>query len=94
MSYHHLTISERENILLILKTMKMSRKLLKPSTGVRVVLVANSVETLKELICSGLKCLPCNTLTVDNSKEFTAHKATTTELKTQVYFAHPHSPWE
>jgi IS30 family transposase len=38
--------------------------------------------------------LPCNTLTVDNGKEFAAHKAITAELKAQVYFAHPHSPWE
>jgi IS30 family transposase len=51
-------------------------------------------ETLKESICTGLKGLPCNTLTVDNGKEFAAHKAITAELKAQVYFAHPHSPWE
>jgi IS30 family transposase len=49
-------------------------------------------ETLKESICAGLKGLPCNTLTVDNGKEFAAHKDITAELKAQVYFAHPHSP--
>ena len=51
-------------------------------------------ETLKESICTGLKGLPCNTLTVDNGKEFAAHKVITVELKAQVYFAHPHSPRE
>ena len=51
-------------------------------------------ETLKESICSSLRGLPCNTLTVDNGKEFAAHIAITAELKAQVYFAHPHSPWE
>jgi IS30 family transposase len=38
--------------------------------------------------------LPCNTLTVDNGKEFAAHIAITAELKAQVFFAHPHCPWE
>ena len=51
-------------------------------------------ETLKESICDSLKGLPCNTLTVDNGKEFAAHVSITAQLKTQVYFAHPHSPWE
>lgn len=32
--------------------------------------------------------------TVDNDKEFAAHKAITSELKALVYFVHPHSPWE
>jgi transposase, IS30 family len=51
-------------------------------------------QTLKGSICAGLKGLPCNTLTVDNGKEFAAHKAITAELKAPVYFAHPHSLWE
>jgi len=50
--------------------------------------------TLKESICTSLKGFPCNTLTVDNGKEFAAHKTITAELKAQVYFAHPHSPLE
>jgi IS30 family transposase len=33
-------------------------------------------------------------LTIDNGKEFAAHKAITTESKVQVYSLHPHSPWE
>ena len=51
-------------------------------------------ETLKESICDSPKALPCHTLTVDNDKEFSAHKAITAELKAQVYFSHPHSPSE
>jgi len=51
-------------------------------------------ETLKESICSSLKGLPCRTLTVDNGKEFAAHKDITAESKVPVYFAHLHSPWE
>jgi IS30 family transposase len=45
-------------------------------------------ETLKESTCNSLKALPCHTLTVDNGKEFAAHKAITAESNAQVYFAH------
>src|SRR5450756_2184168 len=51
-------------------------------------------ETLKESICDNLKALLCHTLTVDNGKEFAAHKAIAVESKVPVYFAHPHSPWQ
>lgn len=34
------------------------------------------------------------TITVDNGKEFAAHKIISKELKTQVYFAHPYSAFE
>jgi len=51
-------------------------------------------ETLKESICDSLKALQCHTLTVDNGQEFAVHKAITAESNAQVYFAHPHSPWE
>jgi IS30 family transposase len=33
-------------------------------------------------------------LTVDNGKEFAAHKAITAESKVPVGFAYSHSPWE
>jgi IS30 family transposase len=36
-------------------------------------------ETLKESICSSLEALLCHTLTVDNGKEFAAHKDITAE---------------
>ena len=44
--------------------------------------------------CDSLKALPCHTLTVDNGKEFAAHKAITAESKVPVGFAYSHSPWE
>ena len=34
------------------------------------------------------------TMTLDNGTEFALHDQIEEELKTQVYFAHPYSPWE
>lgn len=34
------------------------------------------------------------TITADNGKEFAWHEIMSTELETQVYFAHPYSSWE
>lgn len=51
-------------------------------------------EIVKDAICNGLSGLPCLTVTVDNGKEFAEHELVTDTLKAQVYFAHPHSPWE
>ena len=34
------------------------------------------------------------TMTLDNGTEFALHDQIEQELKTQVYFAHPYSPWE
>jgi IS30 family transposase len=33
-------------------------------------------------------------ITLDNGKEFAGHEGVSEALGTQVYFAHPHSPWE
>ena len=35
-----------------------------------------------------------NTLTLDNGKEFAEHRWVHRRLKTRVYFADPHSPWQ
>ena len=51
-------------------------------------------EILAESMVELLKEEPCCTITVDNGKEFAQHKYVTEELGAQVYFAHPHSPWE
>jgi len=51
-------------------------------------------QTLRESICSSLQGLPCMSLTVDNGKEFAAHKETSADLEAPIYFCHPHSPWE
>ena len=51
-------------------------------------------QTLRESIRSSLQGLPFVSLTVDNGKEFAAHKETSTDLEARIYFCHPHSPWE
>lgn len=38
--------------------------------------------------------LPIETITLDNGSEFGAFKELEKLLKTTIYFAHPHSPWE
>lgn len=38
--------------------------------------------------------LPLHTLTADNGKEFAGHELLAEQLKVDVYFAHPYSPWE
>ena len=35
-----------------------------------------------------------NTLTLDNGKEFAAHKGLSQELGIDIYFAHPYHSWE
>jgi IS30 family transposase len=35
-----------------------------------------------------------NTLTLDNGKEFAAHKALSHALALDIYFAHPYHSWE
>ena len=54
----------------------------------------HKAQTLRESICSSLQGLPCMSLTVDNGKEFAAHKETSAGLGAPIYFCHPHSPWE
>lgn len=51
-------------------------------------------QTLRESIRSSQQGLPCMSLTVDNGKEFAAHKETSVDLDAPIYFCHPHSPWE
>lgn len=50
--------------------------------------------TLMPAIQTALKGLPLCTITVDNGKEFAGHRKISEMLGSQVYFAHPHSPWE
>jgi transposase, IS30 family len=38
--------------------------------------------------------VPRLTLTLDNGKEFSAHKELSEKLGVDIYFAHPYSPWE
>jgi len=36
----------------------------------------------------------CHTVTFDNGKEFAGHEAIASELKADIYFAHPYHSWE
>jgi len=36
----------------------------------------------------------CHTVTFDNGKEFAEHETIASELKTDIYFAHPYHSWE
>ena len=36
----------------------------------------------------------CHTITFDSGKEFAEHEIMATELKIDIYFAHPYSSWE
>ena len=36
----------------------------------------------------------CHTITFDNGKEFAEHEKVATELKADIYFAHPYHSWE
>lgn len=51
---------------------------------------------MKIAVVNGFKNYPdiVKTLTLDNGTEFALHDQMENELDTQVYFAHPYSPWE
>lgn len=51
-------------------------------------------DTILEGVMKGLSEYPCLSITLDNGKEFACHKSIEEILDTEVYFAHPHSPWE
>mgnify|MGYP001278168451 CR=1 FL=1 len=51
-------------------------------------------DPLAEVVTKILGGKPCETITFDNGKEFARHQEMANALRTDVYFAHPHSPWE
>jgi IS30 family transposase len=53
--------------------------------------------TLNRAALRAFKPIPAqmrNTLTVDNGKEFAAHKNLSEALALDIYFAHPYHSWE
>lgn len=53
----------------------------------------NALET-KEALIASLHKLPVKSISLDNGAEFWLHHELEDALHTQVYFAHPYSPWE
>lgn len=48
----------------------------------------------KDVIVSILKDKPAKSISFDNGSEFAEFQELEKELKTQVYFAEPHKPWQ
>lgn len=62
-----------------------------------VKLPAKDAKTVRKAFSKKLKSLPASlkkTLTYDQGQEMAQHKLFTKDSNIQVYFAHPHSPWE
>ena len=58
------------------------------------ILKSKESKAMAESIIELMSCLPCQTLTFDNGKEFAGHARISRKLGVPVYFAHPRSPWE
>lgn len=58
------------------------------------LLKSREVKETKEAVIKALSGLPVKTLSLDNGSEFAAFKEIEKELKTTIYFADPHSPWQ
>jgi IS30 family transposase len=63
-------------------------------TETRGKLPGKHADPLAEVVTKIVKGKPCETITFDNGKEFARHQEMADALGTNVYFAHPHSPWE
>lgn len=64
---------------------------------VLVPLTAKDAATVRQAFARALRTLPAQlrrSLTYDQGPEMREHRLFTTHTKMQVYFAHPHSPWE
>lgn len=58
------------------------------------LLQSRNAELTKNVIVQMLKDLPTKSISLDNGSEFAEFKALEKELKTKVYFAEPHKPWQ
>lgn len=66
-------------------------------TVLLVPLKEKDATSVRKAFAREMKRLPQQlalTLTYDQGKEMSEHKLFTAETKIQVYFAHPHAPWE
>lgn len=58
------------------------------------LLESRDAELTKNVIVKMLKGKPVKSISLDNGSEFSEFKAMEKELKTKVYFAEPHKPWQ
>ena len=66
-------------------------------TTILVPLLTKDAKAVRKAFAKEAKKLPKQmkqSLTYDRGKEMTEHELFTKQTKIQVYFAHPHSPWE
>jgi IS30 family transposase len=66
-------------------------------TVLLVPLGAKDASSVRRAFARTMKTLPHQlalSLTYDQGREMSEHRLFTAETKIQVYFAHPHSPWE
>lgn len=58
------------------------------------LLPKRNAELTRNVIVEMMRGLPVKSISLDNGSEFSEFRAIEKELKTQVYFAEPHKPWQ
>ena len=58
------------------------------------IISSRSAEETREMIENLLKDKPVKSISLDNGSEFSEFKLLEEHLKTEVYFAEPHKPWQ